>query len=967
MEINNDDEVLGWHRTTGTFAGQKKTFWVNKNTGKSVWVLPPPGVLVPTSTPPSTPVRTPGTIERYIHKLSDPMAPINDDTYRTLSTCSEAKTALELMFLPEKVQYLDDRNGEGTGLWSRCEAFGIKTRAGPQEKRIGRKELERSVYEYFRELHKKEGTIPTASECYKPDLQVIARERAEHINHKKRKLRLARLVDAGAKKRNMTKRNHKKSLTKEEAVLLWSNRGYHIDPADGHLRCMCSYKNIKDKDATHHKIHFTSAVHQRYEARRKVTQQQQGLLAAAAVAENQEQKQLSVVLAGARVSALDQDPRAQAFRQRTLRAFLGVGISPAKIDKLRRFLEGEVQLPLIGAQALKHQFLKSILKVEEEQLLHELRGKIVSLIFDATPRMGDVFALLARFVSVKEGRAKVEQRLIHVAFCKKSMDNTHVQSEVTRGMLKAGIRGPDVVSWSVDACSVNILAHKNMQMANDIVIFLCLCISHCANNAGNQCSYVVLTRFWHLLQTCFKNSDRAQQIWEQITTKTWQTYSETRWYSMLEVLEWIYEKLISGAMKMVITQLVKEKISKLSAAKLLVMLTDPATMWLVKIQMSAMVEGLRQLRNLCYGLEGDNVLIIKGGLRLRRLKIYCPLGCIPPLPKTDKLIEDAVAWVVTTDEGKALQEAQDVRTEAQTAPRTIAQIHAAAGARPMAARRPRRAAAGGVAVAVDAGQSAAAQAAQQQARQAREAARAAQEAHEEADRAARQAELDAAYDKGIEDAVAEEARLQALALPLTADEWKTGRGGIHAPVKKAWQYFWERCEAGGDRHNMIKLMLAASICMPSYAKTVQMAEAMTMIEGLRILSELNDDMLIQSLKDGWPAYHYYASRTIKKDIDLVQWWYDHREVRDTDVPKPAARCKMCGLHVSLSSSEYCNCNAGLEAWWAVVQKLVLVQPSSASAERVFSILKAFWNHLQTRTLSDTVLVSLFLAVNGRGL
>ena len=120
---------------------------------------------------------------------------------------------------------------------------------------------------------------------------------------------------------------------------------------------------------------------------------------------------------------------------------------------------------------------------------------------------------------------------------------------------------------------------------------------------------------------------------------------------------------------MVITQLVKEKISKLSAAKLLVMLTDPATMWLVKIQMSAMVEGLRQLRNLCYGLEGDNVLIIKGGLRLRRLKIYCPLGCIPPLPKTDKLIEDAVAWVVTTDEGKALQEAQDCLLYTSPSPR----------------------------------------------------------------------------------------------------------------------------------------------------------------------------------------------------------------------------------------------------------------------------------------------------------
>ena len=65
--------------------------------------------------------------------------------------------------------------------------------------------------------------------------------------------------------------------------------------------------------------------------------------------------------------------------------------------------------------------------------------------------MGDVFALLARFVSIKKGKANVVQRLIHVGFCKKSMDNTHVQSG---GMLKAGIRGPDVLSWSVDACSI---------------------------------------------------------------------------------------------------------------------------------------------------------------------------------------------------------------------------------------------------------------------------------------------------------------------------------------------------------------------------------------------------------------------------------------------------------------------------------------------------------------------------------
>ena len=151
--------------------------------------------------------------------------------------------------------------------------------------------------------------------------------------------------------------------------------------------------------------------------------------------------------------------------------------------------------------------------------------------------------------------------------------------------------------------------------------------------------------------------------------------------------------------------------------------------------------------------------------------------------------------------------------------------------------------------------------------------------------------------------------------------------------------------------------------------------SLTTIEDLRILPDLNDNVLIQSLKDGWPAYYHYAKRTIKKDTDLVQWWYDHHEMRDGDAPKPGTQCQMCGLRAYCSSSsssssspiEYCDCDAGLEAWWTAVQKLVLVQPSSAGAERVFSILKAFWNHLQTHTLSDAVLTSLFLAINGRDL
>ena len=61
----------------------------------------------------------------------------------------------------------------------------------------------------------------------------------------------------------------------------------------------------------------------------------------------------------------------------------------------------------------------------------------------------------------------------------------------------------------------------------------------------------------------------------------------------------------------------------------------------------------------------------------------------------------------------------------------------------------------------------------------------------------------------------------------------------------------------------------------------------------------------------------------------------------------------------------CKCAKALGTWWEVVSLLALVQPSSAAAERVFSRLKAFFNHLQEHTLADVIRISLFLAVNER--
>ena len=54
----------------------------------------------------------------------------------------------------------------------------------------------------------------------------------------------------------------------------------------------------------------------------------------------------------------------------------------------------------------------------------------------------------------------------------------------------------------------------------------------------------------------------------------------------------------------------------------------------------------------------------------------------------------------------------------------------------------------------------------------------------------------------------------------------------------------------------------------------------------------------------------------------------------------------------------------LPHWSAVVKKVLLVQPSSAAAERVFSVMESLFNKQQDSALEETVEASVMLSFNG---
>ena len=88
--------------------------------------------------------------------------------------------------------------------------------------------------------------------------------------------------------------------------------------------------------------------------------------------------------------------------------------------------------------------------------------------------------------------------------------------------------------------------------------------------------------------------------------------------------------------------------------------------------------------------------------------------------------------------------------------------------------------------------------------------------------------------------------------------------------------------------------------------------------------------MLASLKQELPTYLAKAA-DLNRDTDPLQWWKNHSN--------------------------------DLTCWSAAAEKILLVQPSSAAAERVFSLLKNSFGSFQDAALADYIQASLMFQYN----
>lgn len=147
-----------------------------------------------------------------------------------------------------------------------------------------------------------------------------------------------------------------------------------------------------------------------------------------------------------------------------------------------------------------------------------------------------------------------------------------------------------------------------------------------------------------------------------------------------------------------------------------------------------------------------------------------------------------------------------------------------------------------------------------------------------------------------------------------------------ACVQPGLQYFQDR--KATSMKDLLACFKAARLFSPS--KVQEIKPSCAEVDSLMIFPFLSG--CLDGLKRELPAY-LAASEDISSDHDPVTFWKTHR--------------------------------SSLPTWATALSKVLLVQPSSAAAERVFSILKQSFGDQQYRSLQDYIEASLMLQYNKR--
>ena len=291
----------------------------------------------------------------------------------------------------------------------------------------------------------------------------------------------------------------------------------------------------------------------------------------------------------------------QVFRVKVVTAFLCSGVPLSKLDNFRELLEE-------GAYRLSNRHTLSdlvpfIQKREKEQVLAEVTGRDISLIFDGTCRLGEALCIVVRYIS---DSWTIEQRLVALKMLQKSLTGEEIAHEVISTLsIDYRVAPTSVLASMRDRAATNNVALRTIKVLYPNLIDIS-CFSHTIDHVGEKFDTPVLSEFISGWINLFAHSPKNRALWRQQTGRSMQSYSPTRWWSRWEVMEQLLVQF--GDVDIFLHH--EDIGSPATLSKLIGVFSDQSKNTYLQIELASVVDYGRPFVTATYKLEGDGPLAL---------------------------------------------------------------------------------------------------------------------------------------------------------------------------------------------------------------------------------------------------------------------------------------------------------------------------------------------------------------------
>ena len=158
---------------------------------------------------------------------------------------------------------------------------------------------------------------------------------------------------------------------------------------------------------------------------------------------------------------------------------MSAGVPLNKIPLFRELLE-ENGFRLTDRRRMSD-MVPFILSQEKEEIKREITGKYLSVTFDGTSRLGEMFVIVIRFV---DPDWCIHQRLIRLQILVKSLSGEEIASEVINSLsLEYGVMSEHILAVMHDCASTNTVAMRTLKVLYPLALDVG-CFSHILDRVG---------------------------------------------------------------------------------------------------------------------------------------------------------------------------------------------------------------------------------------------------------------------------------------------------------------------------------------------------------------------------------------------------------------------------------------------------------------------------------------------------